>query len=117
MRREKCNDPGMGNPLAVLTEADLRRRTSVKWRTYAEDVLPMFVAEMDTPLAPPIVDALKRALDDGDTGYPHGDAYARALQGFAAQRWGWRFETEQCQLAADVITGIAETLRVVTDPG
>jgi cysteine-S-conjugate beta-lyase len=107
----------MGNPLAVLTEADLRRRTSVKWRMYADDVLPMFVAEMDVALAQPIRDRLKRALDDGDTGYPHGDAYAQALQEFAEQRWGWRFEVEQTQPAADVITGLTETLRAVTDPG
>jgi cysteine-S-conjugate beta-lyase len=107
----------MGNPLAVLTEADLRRRTSVKWRTYADDVLPMFVAEMDTPLAPPIRDVLKQALDEGDTGYPYGDEYAAALADFAEQRWGWRFEKEQARLAADVITGAVETLRLVTDPG
>jgi cystathionine beta-lyase len=33
------------------------------------DVLPLFVAEMDYPLAPPIKEALSRAIDDGDSGY------------------------------------------------
>src|SRR4051794_18410951 len=98
--------PGMGNPLAVLTEADLRRRTSLKWRMYADDILPMFVAEMDVPLARVIRDTLAQALDDGDTGYPHGDAYAEALADFAQERWGWRFEKEQTHLAADVVTGV-----------
>lgn len=107
----------MGNPLTVLTEADLRRRTSVKWRMYAEDVLPMFVAEMDTPLAPPIRDVLTQALDEGDTGYPYGDDYATALADFAEPRWGWRFDKEQARLAADVITSAVETLRLVTDRG
>lgn len=107
----------MGNPLTVLTEADLRRRTSIKWRMYPEDVLPMFVAEMDTPLAPPIRDVLKHALDEGDTGYPYGDEYALALADFAEQRWGWRFDKDQTHLAADVITAAVETLLLVTAPG
>lgn len=108
---------GMGNPLGVLTEAELRRRTSVKWRMYADDVLPMFVAEMDTPLAPPIHEALRRALDEGNTGYPYGDAYAEAMADFADERWGWRFEKEQALPVADVMTGVTEALRLVTGPG
>lgn len=107
----------MGNPLAVLTEADLRRRTSAKWRMYADDIIPMFVAEMDTPLAPPIRDRLKRAMDEGDTGYPAGEDYAMAMIDFAKQRWNWNFAVEQTQMAADVITGIGEVLHLVTDPG
>jgi cysteine-S-conjugate beta-lyase len=109
--------PDMGNPLTVLTEADLRRRTSAKWRVYPDDVLPMFVAEMDTPLAEPIRDTLKAALDLGDTGYPYGTAYAEALADFAEQRWGWRFEVERTHLAADVISGLEAALRLVTSPG
>lgn len=51
----------------------LRRRSSEKWGTHAADMLPMFVAEMDFPLAPEIKEALREALDIGDTGYvnPH----------------------------------------------
>ena len=49
-----------------MTQADpisvLRRRTSSKWRAYPPDVLPMFVAEMDYPLAPAIADALLNLL-------------------------------------------------------
>ena len=36
----------------------LRMRTSAKWRSYADDVLPLPVAEMDYPLAEPIAAAL-----------------------------------------------------------
>ena len=66
------------------TQADpmtvLRRRTSEKWSTYPAEVLPMFVAEMDFPLAPPIRTALREALEVGDTGYvdPHGSGAAEA---------------------------------------
>ncbi len=61
----------MQNPLTALTAEELRRRCSMKWRRYDPDVLPLWIAEMDTPLAEPIADALGQALDRGDTGYAH----------------------------------------------
>ena len=35
------------HPLRDLNEQTLRRRTSIKWRQYPDDVLPLWVAEMD----------------------------------------------------------------------
>jgi len=37
---------------------DLRRRTSEKWSTYPDDVLPLFVAEMDFTIADVVADAI-----------------------------------------------------------
>ncbi|SCF21275.1 MalY/PatB family protein [Micromonospora mirobrigensis] len=106
------------NPLTQLSPAQLRRRTSVKWRLHPEDVLPLWVAEMDVPLAPPVAEALRRAIDLGDTGYPHGTAYAEALGEFAARRWGWTdFRVEHTALVPDVMLGVVEVLRLVTGPG
>ena len=73
----------MTNPLEVLSLDELRLRTSLKWRRYPADVLPLWVAEMDVPLAPPIAQALAEAIATGDTGYPEGDSYAQALAEFA----------------------------------
>ena len=95
----------------------LRQRTSVKWRTHPPDVLPLWVAEMDVPLARPIRHALYEALDLGDTGYPGGDAYARALADFAAERWNWQLDPDLTAMVADVMNGIVEVLRLVTGPG
>ena len=39
----------------------LRQRTSMKWRAFPDDVLPLFVAETDYPLAPPIAEVLAAA--------------------------------------------------------
>lgn len=38
---------GTTNPLEALTLDQLSRRRSMKWRQYPEDVLPLWVAEMD----------------------------------------------------------------------
>ena len=77
---------GEPDPLRALDLERLRRRTSMKWRTYPEDVLPLWVAEMDVPLAPPVVRAVTDALSLGDTGYPAGTAYAEALADLPASR-------------------------------
>lgn len=105
------------NPLEQLTLDDLRRRTSVKWRAYPPDVLPLFVAEMDTPVAPPVVDAVRAALALGDTGYDVGTTYAEALGPFAQERWGWAPDVASSRTMPDVMVAIVEVLRVLTAPG
>jgi len=101
------------NPFDQLGLADLRRRQSLKWRAYPPDVLPLWVAEMDTTPAAPVRAALQTALDLGDTGYPWGAGYVEAYVGYAAARWGWRPDVEQVALVADVMTGVSEVLELV----
>lgn len=106
------------NPLEQLTLEQLRRRTSAKWRVYPDDVLPAFVAEMDASLAQPVVQAVTRALELGDTGYSWGRGYADALADFAQQRWSWNgVSQENTLVVADVMRGIAEVLELVSGPG
>ena len=95
----------------------LRRRTSIKWRLFGPDVLPLWVAEMDVDLAPAIADALRSAIDEGDTGYATGEGYVGALADVARTRWGWELPTARARVMPDVMRGVAETLAVVTGPG
>ncbi|MEE4418503.1 MalY/PatB family protein [Streptomyces bugieae] len=106
------------NPLRALSLDTLRQRTSMKWRTYPADVLPLWVAEMDVPLAAPVARAIADAVALGDTGYPAGTAYARALADFARERWGWHgLAVERTAIVPDVMLGIVEVLKLVTRPG
>jgi cysteine-S-conjugate beta-lyase len=106
------------NPLEELTLDQLRKRTSAKWRTFPEDVLPLWVAEMDVLLAEPILRGLDQALRAGDTGYPAGTDYAEALSAFAVSRWGWNgVAVERSAIVPDVMMGIVEVLRLITKPG
>lgn len=106
------------DPLRQLSLAQLRGRTSMKWRTHPDDVLPLWVAELDVPLAEPVVRAVTDAIARGDTGYPWGTEYARALAGFARRRWGWDgVAVERTAIVPDVLRGIAEVLKLVTGPG
>jgi len=105
------------SPLNAFTLAELRRRRSIKWRQYADDVLPLWVAEMDTPLAPPIHTALAAAVELGDTGYAHADGLPEAYTSFAAHRFGWSPDPARMLLVPDVMQGIVNVLRAVSEPG
>jgi cystathionine beta-lyase len=71
------------NPLEQLSLEELRRRTSQKWQAHGSDPLPLWVAEMDVPLAPPVAKVLRQAIDIGDTGYASRHGYAEVVAGFA----------------------------------
>ncbi|MEU3948501.1 aminotransferase class I/II-fold pyridoxal phosphate-dependent enzyme [Streptomyces sp. NPDC029526] len=118
MTRIPQEPSGEPNPLQVLTLDRLRERTSAKWRTYPEDVLPLWVAEMDVPLAEPVVRAVTDALTRGDTGYAAGTGFAEALSAFASVRWGWDgLAVPRTAVVPDVMQGVVEMLRLVTGPG
>ena len=105
-------------PLTALPIDLLRERTSTKWRTYPPEVIPMFVAEMDYPLAPAITRTLTRAIELGDTGYTAPDPGLRdAFAGFARRRWDWELDPAHLRSTGDVMMGVVEILRHVLDPG
>ena len=111
-------DPS-GVPFESLTPARLRReRSSLKWTRFGEDVLPMFVAEMDFAVAPEIKRALIERIEASDIGYLDGPGpLAPAFSSFAQARWGWEVPTSHVHLATDVATGVVESLRVFRPAG
>ncbi|WP_346769266.1 aminotransferase class I/II-fold pyridoxal phosphate-dependent enzyme [Planctomonas sp. JC2975] len=104
--------------LSIRPIARLRtERSSIKWRRYAPDVLPLFVAEMDFEPCGAIVDAVSLALASGDTGYLDGPGpLAPAFAEFAERSWGWHVNPDRIHLATDVTVGLVETLRVLVPP-
>jgi cystathionine beta-lyase len=104
--------------LLSLTLDELRTRTSLKWRTYDPDVLPMWVAEMDVAMHPAVREVLLAAVERGDTGYPHGTAYAEAYATMARSSWGWELDpAQQVRRAGDVMNSILAVLEATTSPG
>jgi cystathionine beta-lyase len=96
----------------------LRERTSAKWRLFPPDVLPLFVAEMDYPLAPPIIRVLQERIAASDSGYVASpQELGVAFAGFAERRWGWRIDPSGVRTTTDVSVCIVETLRRVIAPG
>jgi cysteine-S-conjugate beta-lyase len=95
----------------------LRRRRSSKWVTYPPDVLPAFVAELDVALAAPVRDALVEAIELGDVGYTEPGGLFESFAAFAGRRLGWAPDPARMRLVPDVMAGIVEALRVLTEPG
>lgn len=50
-----------------------RRGSSAKWDTYAEDVLPLWVADMDFPAPEPVIEAMTARVRSGQYGYSFGE--------------------------------------------
>ena len=98
--------------------ATLRHRTSEKWTAYPAEVLPLFVAEMDYPLAPGISRVLHERIAASDSGYvgSPGELPA-AFADFADARWGWRPALDGIRTTTDVSVAIVETLRQAVSPG
>lgn len=106
------------SPLEALPLETLRQRSSTKWRSYADDVIPMFVAETDFALAEPITAALQRAVAIGDTGYTPPDLGLRdAFAAYAQRRWNWIVEPNRVRSTGDVMMGVVELLRATIRPG
>lgn len=105
-------------PLTALPLDALRRRSSTKWRAYPADVLPLFVAETDFPLAETITQTLRTAVELGDTGYtPPSPGLGAAFAGFAARRFGWDVDPSRVRSTGDVMMGVVELLRATLSPG
>jgi len=104
--------------LKALPIDQLRQRSSTKWRTHDADVLPLFVAETDFPLAPAISAVLARAVELGDTGYtPPQPGIREAYTAFAQRRFGWTVDPDRIRTTCDVMMGVVEVLRQVIKPG
>jgi cystathionine beta-lyase len=105
-------------PLDALPLEQLRARSSTKWARYPDDILPLFVAETDFPLAEPITAALRAAVERGDTGYvPPVTRLPEAYAGFARRRFGWDVDPARIRTTCDVMMGVAELIRATAKPG
>ncbi len=91
-------------------------RTSIKWRFYPPDVVPVWVAEMDCVPCEPVRRAVHDALDRGDTGYAAPGPLEEAFAGFARDRWGWEVDPRAASMLPDVMIGVGELLRANTRP-
>lgn len=105
------------HPYDSITLAQLRRRKSWKWQKYADDVLPLWVAEMDFPLAQPIRDTLITMVECSDTGYPWSPGLPEAYAEFSSRRYGFTPDAGTCYVLQDIMRGIEVTLEVLSEPG
>jgi cystathionine beta-lyase len=99
------------------TVLDRRHSDSTKWNVYAEDVLPLWTADMDFRVPGPVVDALRARVEHGVFGYCTEPAELRELLVERLQRlYGWRVEPEWILLQTGVPVGFEAVCRIHAAP-
>lgn len=82
------------------------------------DALPMWVADMDFPAPPEVLDALRGCVDHGIFGYSGVKAdYAEAVTGWFSRRFGWQTRPEWIVRTPGVVFALAMAVRAFTEPG
>jgi len=96
-----------------------RRATeSVKWREYPEDVLPLWVADMDYLSPEPVIRALRERVEHGVFGYPKEPPEMRAmLVARMAERYGWTIQPDEIIFLPGVVSGFNLACHAVAQPG
>lgn len=98
-----------------------RRGTNcVKWdEATQEDVIPLWVADMDFPVYPAITEALHRRVDHPVFGYTHvPDSYYQAVARWFEQHHGWRgIQKSDIIYTTGVVPAISAIIRGLTLPG
>ncbi|MDR2612094.1 MAG: pyridoxal phosphate-dependent aminotransferase [Deltaproteobacteria bacterium] len=102
---------------------DRRGTSSIKWdfareRGLPEDVLPLWVADMDFRTPPEVVGALRRAAEHGIFGYSESrEEYFAPLRDWFSRRLGWAPEREWLRKTPGVVYAINAAVRAFTRRG
>lgn len=106
---------------------DRRDTNSLKWghprrwltaEQCAADPLPMWVADMDFRVAPPILDALRATVEMGVFGYGGTpDSYREAAVNWQARRFGWNAQPEWLTQSPGVVSALNMAIQAFSQPG
>ncbi|QIG45110.1 aminotransferase class I/II-fold pyridoxal phosphate-dependent enzyme [Nocardioides anomalus] len=105
--------------LRDLTDDEARAALVLKWGQTEPGTIPAWVAEMDYAVAPPVLDAVRAAVERGELGYPRDDRAGGEL-GAAYSRWAARHfnqdvDPDHVQVTADVTVGVRIALEVLSE--
>jgi cystathionine beta-lyase len=97
---------------------DRRSSESIKWRVYGEDVIPMWIADMDYRSADVILKAMHERVDHGVFGYPQEPPELTDLVVERLQRlYRWKVNPEEIMLVPGVVTALNMVTHAVKAPG
>jgi cystathionine beta-lyase len=101
-----------------------RRNTNcAKWDAVkvifgSEDVIPMWVADMDFPTAKPIIEALKKRAEHPFYGYTQaGSNTIKAVVDRMKRKFNWKIKPEWVVFTSGVIPAINAAVKSLTHPG
>ena len=81
-------------------------------RGYPEDVLPLWVADMDFPAPSPVLEALQKAVSHGIFGYSEVKRdYYQAVSAWFSKRFGYTYREEWLVKTPGVVYALATAVR------
>lgn len=84
----------------------------------SREVMPLWIADMDFPVAPGIVEALVQASRHGIFGYSHPlPSYYDALKSWMLRHHNWRIQEEWVELTPGVVHALCTAIRAFTCEG
>lgn len=102
---------------------DRRGTGSIKYGTppagAPEDVIPMWVADMDFPTPPAVAEAMVEAAQRQTIfGYTTADeSYSRLLADWYGRRMDWHIDTDWLTAIPSVLAGVSAAIRALAAPG
>lgn len=96
-----------------------RHTNSYKWDSSpTDDILPLWVADMDFRTAPAIVEALAKRVNQGIFGYASvPNSYYNAVIQWFERRHTWHFEKEWIIYTSGVVPAVSAVIKALTSPG
>jgi cystathionine beta-lyase len=95
-----------------------RGSDSVKWNRYPEDVLPLWVADMDFPTPEFIIEAIRKRLDHPFFGYgSYSIEVIESICLWLMKRHNWQVEPEHILLMPGVVSGFHWAVHSLLKPG
>ena len=86
--------------------------------TDMDRVIPLWVADMDFPAAPCILDALRRRVEHGIFGYTQvPDSYYDAVIRWFGRRHGWTVRRDWIIYTSGVVPALSAVIKALTVPG
>lgn len=83
-----------------------------------DQIIPLWIADMDFKTAQPVIDALKARAEEGLWGYTtRPDSYFEAICGWQRRRHGWSIDPALCSWALGVVPTLSALIKLFTPPG
>ncbi len=97
---------------------DRRASESLKWRSYDEDVLPLWVADMDFRAPEPVIRALRERVEHGVFGYGVPPAELRqVIVEWLQRQHNWCVSPDALVFLPGVVTGFNLVCQAMASPG
>ena len=99
-------------------DTDCVKYDNVKEIFGTEDIIPMWVADMDWKTPPFIIDAMRKQLDHGVLGYSIlSNRWKPAIQSWVSRHYGWDVQPEEIAFVGGIVPAIAFALQCFTKTG